>query len=249
LPAILISLRHKRSPGKSTLGGSLDALCDRKQLLKNWDDVVKQPRPKLEFQGSDTFLKKQWKYCSHGEIGWFQIKHIVSALPEMDERPISTRRKITLNGWEREEEEEERNLPTTREQLKRAHLVFRNTLLMCLSSFPQFTQFNVQFQDLEDWYRFFWGKDIADRKPPSSETMLLYAESQKGKSWEGTSKGKDTNWPKNWATATPRGLQYCKDHLLRNKCPGNCGRSHGCPVIKDGWTCNGNHPPDQCPNK
>ena len=315
------------SPGKSTLWGSLDALCDRKQLLKNWDDVVKQPRPKLEFQGSDTFLKKQWKYCSHGEIGRFQIKHIVSALPEMDERPISTRRKITLNGWEREEGEEERKVPTTREQLKRAHLVFRNTLLMCLSSFPQFTQFNVQFQDLEDWYRFFWGKDIADRKPPPSETVLLYAErnawreihnkvyegstlkeamaaqkadtlfwqrevherlpkpqdrtqgpqgntpstkgkgktkpawtpaqnqwskgkpSQKGKSWRNPQKGKDTNWPKNWATATPRGLQYCKDHLLRNKCRGNCGRSRGCPVIKDGWTCNGNHPPDQCPNK
>ena len=222
---------------------------------------------------------------------------------------------------------EERKVPTTREQLKRAHLVYRNTLLMCLSSFPQFTQFNVQFQDLEDWYCFFWGKDIADRKPPHSETVLLYAErnawreihnrvyegstvkeamaaqkadtlfwqrevyerlqkpqdrtqgskgntpstkgkgktkpawspaqnqwskgkpSQKGKSWKGTSKGKDANWPKNWATATPRGLQYCKDHLLRNKCPGNCGRSHGCPVMKDGCTCNGNHPPDQCPNK
>ena len=71
---------------------------------------------------------------------------------------------------------EERKVPTTREQLKRAHLVYRNTLLMCLSSFPQFTQFNVQFQDLEDWYRFFWGKDIADRKPPPSETVLLYAE-------------------------------------------------------------------------
>ena len=41
---------------------------------------------------------------------------------------------------------------------------------------PQFTQFNVQFQDLEDWYCFFWGKDIADRKPPHSETVLLYAE-------------------------------------------------------------------------
>ena len=295
------------SPGKSTLGGSLDVLCDRKQFLKNWDDLVKLPRPKLEFQGSDTFLKQKWTYCSQGEIGWFQIKHIVSALPEMDERPISTRRKITLNGWEREEEEEERKVPTTREQLKRAHLVFTNTLLMCLSSFPQFTQFNVQFQDLEDWYCFFWGKDIADRKPPPSETVLLYAErhawreirnrvyegstlkeamatqkadtlfwqrevyerlqkpqdrtqgpkgntpstkgkgktkpagspaqnqwskgkpSQKGKSWKGTSKGKDANWPKNWATATPRGLQYCKDHLLRNKCPGNCGRSHGCP--------------------
>jgi len=120
------------SPGKSPLGGPLDVLCDRKQLLKNWDDVVKLPRPKLEFQGSHAHLKKQWKFCSQVEVGWFQIKHIVSALPEMDERPINTKRKITLNGWGREEEEEERRVPTTREQL-RAHLVFRNRLLMCLS--------------------------------------------------------------------------------------------------------------------
>lgn len=67
----------------------------------------------------------------------------------MDERPLNTKRKMTLNGWEREEEEEERKVPTTREQLKRAHLVFRNMLLMCLSSFPQFAQFNVKYQDLE----------------------------------------------------------------------------------------------------
>ena len=72
---------------------------------------------------------------------------------------------------------------------------------------------------------------------------------QKGKSSKGSSKGKDNNWPKNWATQTPKGLQFCRDFLLRNKCPGNCGRSHGCPVIKDGWTCNGTHHPDQCPNK
>jgi len=92
----------------------------------------------------------------------------------MDERRLNTKRKITLNGWEREEEEEERKVPTTREQLKRAHLVFRNTLLMCLSSFPQFA--HVTYQDLEEWHAFFWGKDIADRKPAPSETVLLYAE-------------------------------------------------------------------------
>ena len=32
------------------------------------------------------------------EIGWFQMKHIISALPEMDERPIKTKRQITLKG-------------------------------------------------------------------------------------------------------------------------------------------------------
>ena len=316
------------SQPKSTLAGAIDSLCDRKQLLKNWDDLVKLPRPKLEFQGSDAYLRKQWKYCSQGEIGWFQIKHIISALPEMDERPIKTKRQLTVNGWEREEEDEERKAPTTREQLKRAHTVFRNSLLMCIISFPQFAHFDAKYQDLEEWYSFFWGKDIADRKPQPSEMVLLYAERnawrdihnrvyegatlkeamtaqkadtlfwqrevyerlskpdkgsgqpkgsggqnpkgkgkvrpawspfqpqwskgkqpQKGKTPKGSSKGKDNNWPKNWATQTPKGLQFCRDFLLRNKCPGNCGRSHGCPVIKDGWTCNGTHHPDQCPNK
>eukprot|EP00435_Cladocopium_sp_Y103_P018030 s1944_g4.t1 len=273
------------SPTKNQLAGGLDSLCDRKQLLANWDNQVKLPRPKLEFQGSDAYLKKQWKYCSQGEIGWFQIKHIVSALPEMDERPIKTRRQVTVNGWEREDEDEERKAPTTRDQLKRAHQVFRNTLLMCVISFPQFSQFDVKYQDLEDWYAFFWGKDIADRKPAPSESVLLYAERNawreihnrvyegaslktamseqkadtlfwqrevyerigrasdrptstkgsnpggkgkgkskqpswspaqpqwskgkpsKGKSQKGGQKGKETSWPKHWATTTPKGLQ------------------------------------------
>ena len=35
---------------------------------------------------------------------------------------------------------------------------------------------NITHRDLEDWYRWFWGKDIADRRPPPSEQVLLYAE-------------------------------------------------------------------------
>ena len=155
---------------KSALAGSLESLCDRKQLLKNWDDVAKMPRPKLEFQGSDSYLRKQWKYFSQGEIGWFQIKHIISALPEMDERPIKTKRQLTVNGWETEEEDEERKAPTTREQLKRAHTVFRNSLLMCIISFPQFAHFDAGYQDLEEWYSFFWGKDIAGERTSQIES-------------------------------------------------------------------------------
>ena len=36
---------------------------------------------------------------------------------------------------------------------------------------------------------------------------------------------------------------------LKHTCPGNCGRSHACPVRVNGWTCNGDHSPDKCPNK
>ncbi|CAK9065389.1 unnamed protein product [Durusdinium trenchii] len=58
--------------GKTT---GLDAVCDRKQILV-------QPRPKLTYQGSDNFLKKQFKLCAHGKIGFFLTKQIISALPD-----------------------------------------------------------------------------------------------------------------------------------------------------------------------
>ena len=44
---------------------SLDALCDRRQLLQTWTVVVQLPIPRLEDQGSDALLKKQFKlWCT-----------------------------------------------------------------------------------------------------------------------------------------------------------------------------------------
>ena len=39
------------------------------------------------------------------------------------------------------------------------------------------------------------------------------------------------------------------DFHLKHSCPGNCGRSHACPVRINGWTCNGDHSPDKCTSK
>ena len=50
----------------------------------------------------------------------------------------------------------------------------------------------------------------------------------------GSGKGKDSEWPSNWAKISPKGVQYCRDHFLKKKCPGNCGRSDNCPVLKNG---------------
>ena len=121
-------------------------------------------------------MKKQFKYCSKGEIGYFAPKHIVSALPEEGERPTKSHRKFTVDGFEKEEEEEERPNPQTRRQLERMHTVFRNNLLMCMLAFPQFQQFDVSKSDLDEWYDWFYGPEIAGRKPPPSETTLLWAE-------------------------------------------------------------------------
>ena len=58
------------------------------------------------------------------------------ALP-LGKKLIKVKRKATFDGWEREIEDEERAFPTTKEQIKKMHQVFRNNLYMCLISFPQ----------------------------------------------------------------------------------------------------------------
>ncbi|CAK9030090.1 unnamed protein product [Durusdinium trenchii] len=47
------------------------------------------------------------------------------------------------------------------------------------SSFVQPWSLLVKFKsltDLDDWYEWFWGKDIAERRPPPPESTLVYAE-------------------------------------------------------------------------
>ena len=200
---------------------------------------------------------------------------------------------------------------------------------MCLISFPQHPQFNVTKQDLDDWYEWFWGKDIAERKPSPSESTLVYAERNAwreihNKVYEGATLKDATQdlrqdslfWTREVyercqtrsapqsptkkevqkaeehrlvATAAPMvqgpgqiralasqrqgevqdkrqgqdevimafllghcGAPFCRDFHVRKTCQGNCGRSHNCPVMKDGWVCNappGQHSPGNCTHK
>lgn len=131
---------------------------------------------RLESQGSDALLKRQHRFIARGEIGFIQVKHLISALPEEGERPTKTSKRFTLDGWEGHEEEEVRSNPTTRRQLERMHMVFRTTLLMCTASAPQFANLCITKEELDSWYEWFYGEDIAGRSPPPSEAILLYAE-------------------------------------------------------------------------
>ena len=153
-----------------------EVLCERPQLEKEFAAKWGIPKPQYRDQGSDALLRRQYKFCSKGEIGFIHSKYIISALPEEGERPIKTRKKITVDGWEKEEEEEERAAPTTRRQLERLHLVFRNTLLMCLAAFPQFPQFNLTKEDLDSFYDWFYGPELGGRRPSPPEQTLLIEE-------------------------------------------------------------------------
>ena len=55
-------------------GTGIEALCDRKQLLWDWDTNTGCIKPKLGMQESDNFLKHQFKHCAQGEIGFFRQK-------------------------------------------------------------------------------------------------------------------------------------------------------------------------------
>ena len=59
----------------------LEVLCDRRQLEDAYVATHGAPKPRLEFQGGDGYLKKQWRMIAKGELGYIPAKHIVSALP------------------------------------------------------------------------------------------------------------------------------------------------------------------------
>ena len=306
--------------------GKLSALCDRHQLMGSYAQVFGGPEPHLYEQGSDAFLKAQFVHVSKGQIGWFDPKYIISALPELGEKPMKTNRKTVIDGWTAEEEEEIRKLPEDRRQLERMIRVFCTTLLMCLSAFPQHSKLQITKGDLDDWYQWFWGPEIAAAHPRPGDRTLLFAErnawkeihnmvfsgtplkeamekqknnllfwnrevcqrawalkggkghgyekpvikswtkqGQKGKKGDRPTKGKPKGktptkgkegkggtWPQHWATKDFRGKPYCRDYHLKKSCPGQCGRSHNCPVQAGTWICNAAptaHSPEECPNR
>ena len=47
---------------------------------------------------------------------------------------------------------------------------------MCTAALPQFGNLKVTKAELDDWYDWFYGEDIAGRRPPPSDTTLLFAE-------------------------------------------------------------------------
>jgi hypothetical protein len=118
----------------------------------------------------------QYKACTKGEIGYFTNKQIVSYLPEQGEIQQRKKRRTDNDGVTREFEEEERHDPTTIEQWKRQMTVFKNTLLMCTWAFPQFSQFNVTKTDMDEFYDFIYGSEIATRTPAPSLAVLMIAE-------------------------------------------------------------------------
>ena len=75
--------------------------------------------------------------------------------------------------------------------------------------------------------------------------------SPKGKQFKGKApKGKATKGsPSTWAAADSNNVPFCNNFHIRNNCPGQCGRSHECPITKQGWRCPHTHSAAVCPDR
>ena len=91
-------------PGPHTPGDTapnLTVSCERGQLERVWEEKTKLTKPKLALQGSDQLVKRQFKLCAGGEIGFIPMKYLVSALLSQENshgRPLRRARLMAGTG-------------------------------------------------------------------------------------------------------------------------------------------------------
>ena len=142
--------------------GPLDSLCDRRVLETASYSCLK---PRLESQGSDAYLKRQFKHIAAGNLATFRPSALSGPFRRTGNAPSKPRERCRwMAGTGRMKRT--RPDPRTRRQLERTHTVFRTTLLMCIAGQPQFAHLRLSKETLDEWYEWFYGEDIAGRQPP-----------------------------------------------------------------------------------
>ncbi|CAE8638495.1 unnamed protein product [Polarella glacialis] len=147
----------------------------RASLEENYKKIT-GARPPLQEQGSDAFLSAQFKMCRKGEIGFFQTKQMVSAMPDPLEMAPPVKGRKPVNGFLYQDDQEERKSPYTKEQWESVLVVFQTNLLMCVWAFPNNRLFDLEKSDLDAFYKFILGDEIAKRSPAPPLHVLMYAE-------------------------------------------------------------------------
>lgn len=167
---LVIGSSEGRSPCLSS-----DSTCERSYLELQFQ-ALRKIKPQLEDQGSESLMRRQFAFCKKGEIGFIQVKHVVSYLPDLDERQNKRQRKSLVSGFLVEEDDEERSYPTTFKQMEHLHKVFYTNLLMCTSAFPQFKQLSITLEEVNLFYTWLHGPAIASRTPPPTVGVVIRAE-------------------------------------------------------------------------
>ncbi|CAE8603238.1 unnamed protein product, partial [Polarella glacialis] len=119
---------------------------------------------------------KKFKLCEKGEIGFFHTKQMVSAMPDPLEMAATVKGLKPINGF-LYQDQEERKSPYSKEQWESVLTVFQtNLLIMCVWAFPNNRLFDLEKSDMDAFYKFLLGDEIAKRSPAPELKVLMHAE-------------------------------------------------------------------------
>ena len=130
-------------------------------------------KPPLEDQGTDAFLGRIYKDMGSGTIGIYPQRQRVGRL---DNHTKTTTRKRDADGAIKETEVEEAIPPATIQDLRHQTTVLSTSLVMISYVLPTIPAVQVSKQDLDEYYSWFFGPEIATRNPAPPLKVLENAD-------------------------------------------------------------------------
>ena len=168
------TFRPLREAGLPEASGSVSpgVICCRDSLEKTYITFTGLSKPSLRSQCSQACLERQYRLCASGIIGTMHSKYIIPYFPEVDEKPY----KVPVSKHAANTEEEEiRPLPHLRRGVERMFAMFQINVLMCISAFPSFKQFNIKKDDLDKFYDWILGPEVGASVPePSPKVIAIF---------------------------------------------------------------------------
>ena len=147
----------------------------RQSMERAYESKYGEKAP-LEDQGSDTLLGLLWKDANNGGLGTYNTAQITAHVPEphvLMQKVVKQRKSV--DGTVKEHEHQERASPENWEQWKHQELVWRTSVLMAVASNPHHTNLQITKKELDNFYNWLYGPDVAGRSPPPPLRVMMYA--------------------------------------------------------------------------
>ena len=167
-------------PMQGLIPTHMDGLS-RKQMEDAWVKSTNTKPPSLELQGSDTLVKRIWDDVSTGQFPSIHLKHLVSRVPEEDQRgdiKVTRKTRVDTMGITREYEDEETAIPEKVRDWEKKMSIFRNTLLMIIWCHPTHSHLQIKKEDLDALYDFLDGPSMLGKQtyPRPGLQVIMWAE-------------------------------------------------------------------------
>ena len=221
--------------------------------------------PPIQYQGADDYLLQQLRECEEGQIGWFSRYEIRGKLDDPGQNS-QNRQSIPLD-------DEACRRGNAKEIEKR--MIFRTTLLMCISANVHHKTLDIDKTKLDEWYEWFeihtslshmetsgvHALECPERNAwmrinlkvrnlrPLSKAMEEVKNELLQETYHRKHLGDPAEQPperKTWARRTVTGKLYCLG-WNKGRCKRKmCGRVHRCCLIIDGRACHRAHRAEFC---